>query len=64
MFLFRNIAYQLALFNGNFRESLLQALTTYGSKNSFALREQLESFIVEPMHEDSFVALVLIVVML
>ncbi|KIM73665.1 hypothetical protein PILCRDRAFT_828960 [Piloderma croceum F 1598] len=62
MFLFRNIAYQLALFDGHFRESLLQAITTYGSMNSFALREQLERFIVEPMHEVSFVAPVLIVI--
>jgi hypothetical protein len=62
MFLFRNIAYQLALFDGHFRESLLQAIARYGSMNSFALREQLERFIVEPMHEVSFVAPVLIVI--
>jgi hypothetical protein len=62
MFLFRNIVYQLALFDGHFRQSLLQAITKYGTMDSFSLREQFERFIVEPMHEVSFVGPVVIAV--
>ncbi|KIM74793.1 hypothetical protein PILCRDRAFT_693732 [Piloderma croceum F 1598] len=61
-YLFRNIAYQLALFDTRFRECLLQTFRTHGAMNSYSLREQLEKFIVEPMNSVLFVGPVLIVV--
>jgi hypothetical protein len=61
-YLFRNIAYQLALFDTRFRECLLQAFRTHGAMNSYSLREQFEKFIVEPMNAVPFVGPVLIVV--
>jgi len=62
MFLFRNIAYQLALFDGHFRQSLLQVITKYGTIDSFSLQEQFERFIVEPLNEVSFFGPAIIVV--
>jgi hypothetical protein len=62
MLLFRNIAYQLALFDGRFRESLLQATIRHGTMNSFSLQEQFEKFLIEPMTKVSMVGPVVIVI--
>ena len=61
-FLFRNITYQLALFDSRYRERLLQAFRKHGTMASYSLREQLERFIIEPMDAICFVGPVVIVI--
>jgi hypothetical protein len=60
--LFRNLAHQLALFNSDYKVSLLQAVTKHGQMSSFVLRAQFEMFIIEPMNNISAVDPVVIVI--
>ncbi|KIM86175.1 hypothetical protein PILCRDRAFT_5220 [Piloderma croceum F 1598] len=61
-YLFRNIAYQLAIFDSRYRERLLQAIRKHGTMASYSLREQSARFIIEPMNAIRFVGPVVIVI--
>lgn len=61
-YLFRNIAYQLALFDSRYRECLLQASRKLGTITSYSLREQIARYIIEPINTIRFVGPVVIVI--
>jgi hypothetical protein len=61
-YLFRNIAYQLALFDSRYRECLLQAFKNRGKMAEYSLRDQLAKFIIEPLKAVSLVGPVVIIV--
>jgi hypothetical protein len=61
-YLFRNIAYQLALFDSRYREYLLQAFKNCGKMAEYSLRDQLAKFIIEPLKAVSLVGPVVIIV--
>jgi hypothetical protein len=60
--LFRNIAYQLAFFNSQFRKHLLLAIDRHEPMGNYPLRDQLEMFIIKPLHEVAFLSPVLVVI--